>query len=386
MSSEQRRQLRKYSIALIPCWRRSIIGYLITIPLIGLIAYGLNFLHHTWGTSFYFPGTLIILLVLFIALFWGVGPALFALFLGTLALDYLFVVPIGHLGIDVDQIGVQLLSFIIAGLIISIIIGQRERAYLSALAAERELQFYTQRLEESNQQLEDANQAKDRFISIASHELKTPITTICGHAQLTLRRLSKQQYSPSESESIRASLEKINDQSHHLALLIDDLFDVSSMRTAKIELYKGTCNLTNVCREVVEDQRLLTERQITLDMPSTPITIEGDEDRLSQVMVNLLSNAAKYSPDSRAIEVRISQHEQQALISVGDYGKGIAKDQLEHIFESFYRTPEAEASSKRGLGLGLAISKDLVERHGGRIWCESEKGKGSSFFVELPLQ
>ena len=114
------------------------------------------------------------------------------------------------------------------------------------------------------------------------------------------------------------------------------------------------------------------------------MTIVADRDRLSQVVTNLLTNAVKYSPEESEVLLRLSQSDTQACIEVQDFGKGIADKQLPHIFDTFYRTPDAQASSKFGLGLGLAICKDIVERHGGRIWVESKVGKGSTFFVELP--
>ncbi|HCI79352.1 MAG TPA: sensor histidine kinase, partial [Ktedonobacter sp.] len=148
---------------------------------------------------------------------------------------------------------------------------------------------------------------------------------------------------------------------------------------------KRECELVDLCRSIVEDQHLLTDRPISLET-DTSILLLADCERLAQVVVNLVGNAIKYSPERSPIEVRVSKRDTTALIEVQDHGKGIKKEQQEHIFDTFYRTPDAQASSKFGLGLGLSICKDIVERHGGRIWCESEMGKGSTFFVELPLQ
>jgi signal transduction histidine kinase len=157
------------------------------------------------------------------------------------------------------------------------------------------------------------------------------------------------------------------------------------MRNGKATLHKHLHDLGVLSREVAEDQRLLTSRQIILDLPQQPIKMQIDGDRMSQVLINLISNAVKYSPDQTPVEVKLKAEQNVALLSVRDHGKGIAKDQLDHIFETFYRTPDAQSSSKRGLGLGLSIARDIVERHNGRIWCESAVGDGSTFFVELPL-
>jgi two-component system sensor histidine kinase VicK len=108
-----------------------------------------------------------------------------------------------------------------------------------------------------------------------------------------------------------------------------------------------------------------------------------DVDRISQVVLNLVSNALKYSSQDKPVEVRLSQNDQRALLRVQDYGFGIAPDELPHIFEMYYRAPRARSSTISGLGLGLAISKDILDQHGGRIWCESGQGIGTTFFVEL---
>ncbi|HEU5227670.1 MAG TPA: HAMP domain-containing sensor histidine kinase [Ktedonobacteraceae bacterium] len=384
MSLEQKSDLRQRYKAKTPRWRHPFVGYIASIPLVILGIYATLSMQKMLG-QLYLSGSLMVLAVLFTALFWGVGPALLAIALSTLALDYFTLPSTGILSITSWQGLFQLFPFIITGLIIALIVAQRERARLDSIAAEQELQSYAQELEEVNQKLKDANQMKDRFLSIASHELKTPITSIRGQAQLMLRRLSKQSQLSPEMATINTTLEKINAQTDRLTTLINDLLDVSSIRTGKLALRKQPCDIRELCRQVVDDQRLLTDRSILLDMPLEPIEVQADGDRLSQVLVNLISNAIKYSPEKSAVEVCVGRVGNNVRIKVRDHGRGIAKNQIEHIFDTFYRTPEAEKSSQRGLGLGLAISKDIVERHNGRIWCESEPKKGSTFYVELPL-
>jgi signal transduction histidine kinase len=202
---------------------------------------------------------------------------------------------------------------------------------------------------------------------------------------VALRRLSKQRDLPPEMETTRTTLEKINHQTGRLTALVDELLDISSIRAGKLELHKKEHDLVDICREVVEDERLLTDRTIMLEAPSTPVEAAVDRDRIVQVLVNLVSNAVKYSPEDTAVQVEVYQRHDMAVIQVQDQGQGIAKEQQKHIFEMFYRAPNVQ-SSKPGLGLGLAISKDIVERHNGRIWYESEQGKGSTFVVELPIR
>jgi signal transduction histidine kinase len=386
MSHEQRVVLHKSYIANIPPWRRPMVGYILSFPLTILFTYALHSFVKVANWDLFSSTTVMVLPVLFMALFWGVGPAVCAILVGIAAIDYWFLEPVYIIGPDLWNTFTRLLPFIISGLIVAIITAQREQARLSSLSAEWELQNYAHHLEEVNQKLEDANQVKDRFMSIASHELKTPITTIRGQAQLALRRLSKQQDLSSELSQIRISIEKINEQTGRLTSLIDELLDMSSIRTGKIELRKKKTDLRTLCEGVIDDLRLMTDRTITDHYPENPVNVQVDADRFSQVIVNLVNNAVKYSPEDCPVDVSISQPAKTALLQVHDYGKGIAKDQQERIFDTFYRTPEAESSSKRGLGLGLAITKEIVERHGGRIWVESAPGKGSTFFVELPLR
>lgn len=375
--------LRKQYVATIPRWRRPIIGYFASILLVGSALLGTWFLRIVL-TSSSFPSALFMLSVLLTALFWGVGPAIFALVVSTFILDYFFVLPVGQLDLDNWNGIAQVLPYVIACLVIAIITGQRERARWISLATEQELQAYAEELEEANHQLKDTDQLKDRFLSIASHELKTPITSIRGQTQLALRRLAKQKTSSPEIEGMHTALEKINEQTTRLTTLVDELLDVSSIRAGKVELHKREFELVALCQSVVEDQQLLTGRTIVLTTETPTVTIVADRDRLSQVVTNLISNAIKYSPEGREVLLRLSQSDTQACIEVQDHGKGIAEKQLPHIFDTFYRTPDAQASAKFGLGLGLAICKDIVERHGGRIRAESKVGKGSTFFVELP--
>jgi signal transduction histidine kinase len=383
MTAEQRVELRKHYMANIPVWRHPIIGYIATFPLTIASMEGTLFLQHmATMAQFHMVGVIPAVAVLLIATLWGVGPSLFAVLISTILLDYYYYTPQTlPLQTGTAQNLMELLPFVASGFIIAIITAQRERARMNSLAAEQESQAYANELVET---------MKDRFISIASHELKTPITTIRGQAQLALRRLSKQQATGRELstdvEGLRLSLERINEQAIRLTSLIDELLDVSSIRTGRAELRKRKCDLNAICREAVDDQHLLTGRIITMNVPTEPIKLLVDCDRLSQVLTNLVSNAVKYSPEGSPVEVGINVKKRHVLIYVRDQGKGISKDQQVRIFETFYRTPDALASSKKGMGLGLAISKEIVERHDGRIWCESKPSQGSTFFVELPLR
>jgi signal transduction histidine kinase len=381
---EKRVALRRLYVAQMPSWRHPLAGYLAVVPLVALGLGAVLLMKNLFSNNFYFPDTPMMLAVLVVALFWGVGPALFAVLLGALALDYFYIPPVMQFTIPHWDGMLQMLPFVVVGLVVAIITGQRESARLRALMAEEEANERADELATANQELEKANRLKDQFLSMASHELKTPITTIRGQAQIALRRLSRQQDVPPELATTSTALEKIDEQTHRLNNLVDDLLDLSSIRAGRIGLQLKQCDLVEICQEVVEEQRLLSGRTIDLQTSSPAVAVRGDCNRLSQVVVNLVSNAIKYSPQESPVQVQVVERDSVAVIEVHDAGKGIPKEQQAYIFEPFYRAPDAEVSSKRGMGLGLAISKDIVERHGGRIWCESKRGQGTTFFVELP--
>lgn len=228
---------------------------------------------------------------------------------------------------------------------------------------------------------------KDNFLSMASHELKTPMTTILGQAQLMKRRLSKIPELSADLTFMHGALESIDSQTQRMNALVDDLLDLYNIRAGKIELHLEPCDLVALCHEVVREQRLLTGRTIQLDVPDSPVVMQADEDRLSQVIVNLVSNALRYSPEDSSVQIFVDKLREVSIIEVCDAGTGISQEEQAHIFEPFYRSPKNVCtSSKSGLGLGLAISKDIVERHDGRIWCRSRVGQGSTFIVEMPLK
>lgn len=385
VSLDKRVELRKLYVAQLPQWRHPPAGYLASVPIVALGLAAVLLGRYFLPDNFYFPGTPMMLSVLLVALFWGVGPALFSVLLGALALDYFYLPPFGYFNWFRWDGLLQMLPFVIAGVAVAIITGQRESARLRALMAEEEANERAEELALANQELEQANRLKDQFLSMASHELKTPITTISGQAQIALRRLSKQKELPPELATTGTALAKIVEQTRRLNSLVDDLLDLGSLRAGKLKLQLKQCDLVDVCREVIEDQRLLTGRTIELTSPPAPVNVECDYNRISQVIVNLVSNAIKYSPEDSSVKVSVGMGEGKAIVQVQDAGKGIPEDQQTQIFEPFYRAPDAQTSAKRGMGLGLAISKDIVERHGGRTWCESFPGNGTTFVVEMPL-
>ncbi len=332
-----------------------------------------------------FLGTPFFLVTIVVALFWGAGPALCSILLAALAIDYYFLPPTGQFDAKNWTDIAPLVPYMIAAISIALITAQRERARQRALFAEQEAQEYAKELEEINAQLRQANQLKDIFFSSASHELKTPLTTIQGQAQIGLRRLAKISAPPPQLEPVQNSLQKIDEQTHRLHGLVDDLLDLGMLSAGKMKLRRNRCNLGDICREIVNDQRLLSGRTIELDLPEPDVVLQADRERLNQVLQNLVTNAIKYSTEGSTVSVRVLLQPSTVQIQVHNQGPVIPPEQRESIFEPFYRAPNSHTARKEGWGLGLAISRDIIERHNGHIWVESSASSGTTFFVELPL-
>jgi signal transduction histidine kinase len=367
-------------------WRKSAVGYPCAILLVA-VGVGLTLLGEFLLPRFYFPSVLLLVAILLTSLFWGVGPGLLALALSCAALAYFYLAPFGDLSLTPLnwELLFQMLPFVLAGLVVAILTSQREAARLQALQAMQLAREQARRLSDLNEDLQQANRLKDFFLSVASHELKTPITTIRGQAQLALRRLAKRKASFPEAEGLREVFTSVEEQTKRVTNLLNDLLDISALRSGKLAIERNPCNFNEICARAVEEQGTQSGRPIELLLPTPAIHLQGDARRLGQVVTNLVNNALKYSSPEAPVRVKVACEPHTVRLSVQDAGKGIPPEQLANIFKPFYRTSEARASSATGTGLGLAICKHIVEQHRGRIWCESVVGVGSTFFVELPV-
>lgn len=366
-------------------WGHPVAGYICAIPIVS-IAIGLTTLGEMLLVHNYFPSAFLLLSILSVTLVWGVGPGLFALALCCIAL---LVPSLPPPGLDFDfpswQWAFHLLPFTLSGLVVTFIAGQREAARKRARQAEQIAKEQADNLARLNQQLRQADQLKDLFLSMATHELRTPITTIRGQTQLALRYLNQNKASPPDVKVLGEKFHKVEEQTTRLSDLLNKLLDLNSLRSGQLVLEPGLCNLNEICIQVVEEQRMLSKRTIDLTLPTSPILLTADANRLAQVFTNLVSNALKYSSSKGQVSVKVERDQQFARIRIHDTGRGISAEQMSKIFEPFYRTSEARASTIGGSGLGLTICKDIIEQHYGHIWCTSHPGCGSTFFVELPL-
>jgi len=233
-------------------------------------------------------------------------------------------------------------------------------------------------------------QQKNHFLSLASHELRTPIAAIQGLAEI-LQQLSASGESLDTPRSIRA-IKSIAGQSQRQVRLIEEMLDLSRLDQAQLQLHLAPHDLLKTLMQVIESQAVTTKEhnmRLVLEGLQGSEALIGcfDEERLVQVLSNLISNAIKYSPRGGEIEIGVQQTPEQpdeVLIWVRDHGMGIAADALSRIFERFYRSDQL-GRGIAGLGIGLYLVKEFVTRHGGRVWAESSEGVGSTFYVRLPL-
>jgi len=259
----------------------------------------------------------------------------------------------------------------------------RRQVIEQQLELERYAQSLEQTVQERTRELVEANAAKDEFLSIASHELKTPLASLKGMAQLLRRRIER-------NASIEiANLLNIERSIRRLELLVSDLLNTSLIETGMFVLHRQCCDLVALCRDVMEEYKMGAGLAVplTFETPNEPIEVGVDVDRISQVILNLLSNARKYSSAESPITITLQRAGESGILSVRDRGVGIPAEMIPHIFERFYRVPgvEVQTGSGIGLGLGLYISRKIVERHGGHIEVQSILGEGSIFSITLPL-
>jgi two-component system, sensor histidine kinase and response regulator len=264
---------------------------------------------------------------------------------------------------------------------------QTHQLQLQVLEQQSALEEYAKSLElkvqERTKELLKANAAKDDFISMASHELKTPLSSLKGMTQLLHRRLIR-----ADSPEV-ANLVSMENSVRRIEVLVDDLLGISYIETGRLTLHCRRCNIADLCQSLVDEFQAGSNPSpvIHLDIADHTIDADVDFERISQVILNLLANARKYSPVRSPIHVSLKRLDNCYMISVRDQGVGIPAEELPQIFERFYRVPsiEVQTGSSVGFGLGLYISRQIVERHGGKIHVDSSPGSGSTFSVILPL-
>ena len=259
----------------------------------------------------------------------------------------------------------------------------RRKVKVQQLALELHARSLERMVQQRTKELVEANAAKDKFLSIVSHELKTPLTSLKGMTQLFRRQVER----ADAAQIVSMGLADMERSIRRMEVLVNDLLDSSLIETNMFVLHRKRCDLVELCRHLLDEYTAGSGPALTFEVPGEPIEVEIDADRISQVILNLLSNARKYSPKGSPITITLQQAGYEASVSVRDMGVGIPPSLLPNIFEQFYRVPGVEVQNGPhiGLGLGLYISRKIVERHGGHIDVQSVPGQGSIFSVVLPL-
>lgn len=227
----------------------------------------------------------------------------------------------------------------------------------------------------------DLEHQKDEFMSIASHELKTPVTSIKAYAQILLERFRLENDMPSSNLMTRLDV-----QIDKLTGLINTLLDVAKVQSGKMDYLAESFDINEFVLEVTEEMQPSCPKHHLVTELRAEGTIFGDKARLSQVLNNLIANAVKYSPKASEVIIKVERHDEDYVMSVQDFGVGIPKEMQQKVFDRFFRVTDVLGNRVSGLGLGLFISSEIVKQHGGKLWLQSAPGAGSTFFFSLPAR
>ncbi|MBD0373757.1 MAG: HAMP domain-containing histidine kinase, partial [Pyrinomonadaceae bacterium] len=304
----------------------------------------------------------------------GLRPSLLATVLAAMVVDYFFIAPVYQLELSLDNT-VRTFVFVLVALLISWVDAARKRAI-----EERDRMIVSE--QEARRAAEAANRSKDEFLAMVTHELRTPLSVITGWAGILLK-------GELNEEAAGAALKTIARNAEIQRHLIDDLLDVSRMVSGKLRVDAKRTELVPIIEDAIEAVALAAQAKgirISAEFDWAATSICGDPKRLQQVFWNLLSNAVKFTSDGGCINVRLERHESFAQIKVSDTGKGINPEFLPLVFERFSQEKGMTSKRTAGLGLGLAIVRQLVELHGGTVKAESQGvGRGATFTVLIPL-
>jgi PAS domain S-box-containing protein len=248
--------------------------------------------------------------------------------------------------------------------------------------AERDREALLTQTQEQNERLRKLDRMKDEFIALVSHELRTPLTSICGYLELLLQ----DDVMAELPEAQLSWLEVIDRNAERLLRLVEDLLLTAQASAGNLALEKAELDVAAVLAQAVQASTpVAAARGISLICSTEPLPLtSGDRLRIGQVVDNLVSNALKFTPSGGTVDVRAYSHRSAVRIEVTDTGMGISDDEQSQLFERFFRTARAQEEAIPGVGLGLSISKAIVEAHDGRISVRSKEGVGTTFFVDLP--
>jgi len=364
-----------------PLRRRPQIGYLVSLPLVGLALLG-SLLEQQLELHGSFSSAPLLLAVLLIALAWGTGPALLAILVSTIVLYYVYVPLTGSFDMHTWNGLLQLLPFILAGVIIARITTQREAARQRALVAEQELDLYADELELNNR-------LKGEVLSLAAHELNTSLKSISEQVQVIEHQPSQQLERASHSGVEQKALDEIDEQTSYLQALGDDLLAVENGLAGETSPQSTLYDLRDVCRTLIEDLSLHERRPIALEVPSLPVMVYIDREYLKQVLVTVVKHAFKHASPAGAIQVCVSQEKEQIVIQVRDAEPDHTQDQEQYSPGSHTGSRAIDTDTYPVAiddnGFWLVICKTIVEWYNGRIWYTTcPHGRGNTCTIKLP--
>jgi two-component system CheB/CheR fusion protein len=242
----------------------------------------------------------------------------------------------------------------------------------------RPVKIYGTVMDQTDQKMSELR--KNQFIGVASHELKTPLTSVKAYAQLLTNT-----YSTSKDNFLKTALAKIDTQVNKMTKLVSDFLNLSKIESDRFDPVMDEFDLGELIKEVAADIQLsFVTHTISLELLQG-LVINGDREKISQVITNFLINAVKYSPGQKEVRVITERSNDNAIVKVWDNGIGVAREEHLKVFERFYRSKFNDNISFSGFGIGLYISAEIIRRHGGEIGVDSEIGKGSIFYFILPL-
>ena len=258
----------------------------------------------------------------------------------------------------------------------------------SLLQANRELEEKQRSLAQANAELQKLNEEKNKFVGMAAHDLRNPLIVIRGFSEFLIEQASE-----AEADDTMEMLSAIKTSSEFMLELVNDLLDITKIESGTLELKPAPTDLKALIERNIALNRILAERKeidIVFDpdeeLPAAVHRIVLDPQKIEQVLNNLVANAVKYSDPGGTVRVALSVLDADVLLQVQDHGQGIPEDEIDKLFRPFQTAGSAATHGEKSTGLGLTIVRRLVEGHGGRVWVESECGKGSTFFVSLPMQ
>ena len=226
-----------------------------------------------------------------------------------------------------------------------------------------------------------ATKHHDDFIGIVCHELKTPLTVLTTIVQLLNKKLNA-----AEDASINRSLTKAEEQIKKMGNLINGFLNISFLETGEIDIDRAEFKLNHLIGEIVQETRGLIKNQFIILDCDDPIVVSADRDKIGCVLSNLICNAIKYSSEGRCIYIKCFKSINKVIVRIRDEGIGIKPENLDRLFDRFFRANCDYAKKVEGFGIGLYLSSAIIKQHNGSIWAESEFGKGSTFYFSLPLQ